>query len=409
VQYTVREFTCNACTNRCDIKEFDVAGEKTYWGDKCSDRFRKQVKVARTPVIEDLVAFRERQLEKDWLQAFAAGEGGGELRQLAERASLAGRLNSATRNRVGMPRAMYFYQRHPFWKAYFDALGCELLISGPTTKAVANAGIEETVAEPCFPIQIAHGHLKELTEAELDFVVVPAHINDATSNPEVQSHLCPFGQTLPFLLKHSPVTSRLRARYLSPLIHFRQGKDFVEKELWRQLGMHFASRRHHRLAVTLAFAAQEAFGQAIRSAGKRALEQIQASEASGIVLVGRPYNLYDPGLNLNLAAKLRQQYGVNIVPLDFIDSDAESLSELNSNMFWNYGRKILQTTLWSRRYPNLHLIYLTNFMCGPDSFLKTFAAQGAGQPFLTLQFDGHGNDAGMMTRCEAYLDSKGLL
>jgi len=32
-----------------------------------------------------------------------------------------------------------------------------------------------------------------------------------------------------------------------------------------------------------------------------------------------------------------------------------------------------------------------------------------GRPFLTLQFDGHGNDAGMMTRVEAYLESKGLL
>jgi hypothetical protein len=28
---------------------------------------------------------------------------------------------------------------------------------------------------------------------------------------------------------------------------------------------------------------------------------------------------------------------------------------------------------------------------------------------LTLQFDEHQNDAGAMTRCEAYLDSKGFL
>ena len=32
-----------------------------------------------------------------------------------------------------------------------------------------------------------------------------------------------------------------------------------------------------------------------------------------------------------------------------------------------------------------------------------------GKPFLSLQFDGHGNDAGILTRCEAYLDSKGML
>ena len=35
--------------------------------------------------------------------------------------------------------------------------------------------------------------------------------------------------------------------------------------------------------------------------------------------------------------------------------------------------------------------------------------QASGKPFLTLQFDEHQNDAGAMTRCEAYLDSKGFL
>ena len=33
----------------------------------------------------------------------------------------------------------------------------------------------------------------------------------------------------------------------------------------------------------------------------------------------------------------------------------------------------------------------------------------SGKPFLSLQFDEHQNDAGAMTRCEAYLDSKGFL
>ena len=59
--------------------------------------------------------------------------------------------------------------------------------------------------------------------------------------------------------------------------------------------------------------------------------------------------------------------------------------------------------------PNLHLVYISNFMCGPDSYIKHFARQTAGAPLLVLQFDGHGNDAGYMTRCEAYLDSKGIL
>jgi predicted nucleotide-binding protein (sugar kinase/HSP70/actin superfamily) len=136
---------------------------------------------------------------------------------------------------------------------------------------------------------------------------------------------------------------------------------------------------------------------------------LERASEKAIILVGRPYNIYDPGLNLNLAAKLRQQYGANVIPLDFITPDGVDINPLNVNMYWSNGRKILRTAIWSSRRQDMHMIYLTNFMCGPDSFIKSFAAYGSGKPFLTLQFDGHSNDAGMMTRCEAYLDSKGFL
>jgi predicted nucleotide-binding protein (sugar kinase/HSP70/actin superfamily) len=54
-------------------------------------------------------------------------------------------------------------------------------------------------------------------------------------------------------------------------------------------------------------------------------------------------------------------------------------------------------------------VHITNFKCGPDSYIKHFLGSACGKPFLSLQFDGHGNDAGFLTRCEAYLDSKGIL
>ena len=52
---------------------------------------------------------------------------------------------------------------------------------------------------------------------------------------------------------------------------------------------------------------------------------------------------------------------------------------------------------------------MTNFKCGPDSYIKHYIREASGKPFLMLQFDEHPNDAGAMTRCEAYLDSKGFL
>jgi predicted nucleotide-binding protein (sugar kinase/HSP70/actin superfamily) len=78
-------------------------------------------------------------------------------------------------------------------------------------------------------------------------------------------------------------------------------------------------------------------------------------------------------------------------------------------MYWNSGRRILAAAQLTRRHRNLHLVYISNFKCGPDSDIKSFLDDAAGKPSLVLQFDGHSNDAGFITRCEAYLDSKGFL
>jgi predicted nucleotide-binding protein (sugar kinase/HSP70/actin superfamily) len=162
-------------------------------------------------------------------------------------------------------------------------------------------------------------------------------------------------------------------------------------------------------AVAKAFDAQDRFTCQLKAAGRAALQALLRSGQQGIILLGRPYNVHDAGVNLSVASKLRDYYGVNCIPLDFLDVDHLDIRPINANMFWNLGRKILSAAKLSADHPNLHLIHITNFKCGPDSFIKHFIRHASNKPFLTLQFDGHSNDAGMMTRCEAYLDSKGIL
>ena len=60
LQLSTRDFVCKACSNLCDMKEFAIEGQKSYWGDKCSDKFRKPSATGRKPVIDDLFAFREK-------------------------------------------------------------------------------------------------------------------------------------------------------------------------------------------------------------------------------------------------------------------------------------------------------------------------------------------------------------
>ena len=385
VEFSSRDFVCHACSNYCDIKEFNIEGERTYWGDQCSDKFRKPARTDRKPVIDDLIGYRDRLLES----------------------CLADHVDGQPT--VGIPRAMFFFDRFPFWCTYFQSLGFNVQLSNSTDRRTATAGAEMAVAQPCFPVQVAHGHVRELLEKNLDYILLPNSVDAESPQNSVPSHLCPWNQTLPFVMRVAPHVEDAGVKLLAPTVHFREGHDFVAKEISKFAASLEIRTRKSNLAVRAAYAAQANFNRALLNAGECALARLEETGEPAVILLGRPYNLYDRGVNCDIPRKLRKTYGVNVIPMDFLALDEEDISSVNDNMFWNSGRRILAAALISRRLRNLHLIYISNFKCGPDSFIKSFLDDAAGVPSLVLQFDGHSNDAGFITRCEAYLESKGIL
>jgi predicted CoA-substrate-specific enzyme activase len=390
VDFTTRDFVCQACSNCCDMKEFKIEGERSFWGDKCGDRYRKRAKTDRKPVIADLLEHHQRLLEEPLLPA------------------------TGKRPVVGVPRAMFFYDRFPFWCAYFQKLGFDVVLSPPTDKNISALGDELAIAQPCFPVKVAHGHVQDLLSKNIDYVLVPNTVNsDVSAEAEdiyPESHLCPWNQTLPFVLRAVPQIEPMRDRILTPTVHFRCGYKHVEKAL-----ADFArerlkiSRATSNRAVAAAYAAQAKFSGAIQELGSAALATLERTNEPAIVLVGRAYNLYDRGINCDIPRKLRSLYGVNVLPMDFLPVELEDIRGVNPNMYWNSGRRILAAAQITRKFPKLHVVYISNFKCGPDSYIKSFIDDAARKPSLVLQFDGHANDAGFITRCEAYLDSKGFL
>lgn len=385
VRYELKEFTCKGCSNYCTIQEFTVDGEQTYWGDKCSDRYRKRKKVARTPVVEDLWKIRDDLL----------------------RVTLDGNGNSGPV--VGIPLALYTYDRLPFYGAYLNACGFRTVLSDPTNTAIANLGIESVVAEPCHPVIVAHGHVRSLLDRGVDAVWLPNVINSETEMMERESFVCVWGSTIPFVTEHAPALSGLRERMMKPTLHFREGIGQIKRALAGAVKPFGVSRARSDRAVDLAWRAQDDFHDALLETGRRALGQVRAANGKAVILVGRSYNVFDRAVNLSVASKLAAVYGINVIPMDFLDVAGTPIDHVNPNMYWNYGKRIIQTAVWMADKPEFDLIYITNFKCGPDSFVKQYIHEALGRPFLSLQFDGHSNDAGMMTRCEAYLDSKGFL
>jgi predicted CoA-substrate-specific enzyme activase len=389
VDYTVVDFVCKGCTNACDVRQFTIEGERTYWGDKCSDRYRKRAKVEKQPVVEDLIAVREKAL----MDAY----------------ELAVERTSHAAVSVGLARAMYTFDRLPFWSTFFAELGLRPVLSPESDRTIRETGVDATVAEPCFPIRAAHGHVDWLGRQGVDYIFLPNQLNEETEFPGTNSHACPWGQTLPFVVRTAPRLQAHADRILAPPVRFRLGTEVLVQDLAEMGAKLGLSKRRLAAAVAAGTAAQQRFRVALRAAGDRALDTLEESGELGILLIGRPYNMYDKGINMDVPRKLRKYYGVNVVPLDFLPLAGIDIRDMVPNMYWNYGRKILQAARYASDHPNMHLIYMTNFKCGPDSYIKHYVREACGKPFLTLQFDEHQNDAGAMTRCEAYLDSKGFL
>jgi len=197
--------------------------------------------------------------------------------------------------------------------------------------------------------------------------------------------------------------------FLAPRLHFQLGREQVKSGLYEAMRRLGVSRRASDRATDAAYAAQREFQSRLLEAGRKALEVLDHTGEPGLLLVGRPYNIYDRAVNCDIPRKLRHRYGANVIPIDFVVTGREPVDDLHPNMYWASGRKILSAARLASTRPNLHLVYISNFKCGPDSYIKHFTREAAGAPLLVLQFDGHGNDAGYMTRCEAYLDSKGIL
>ena len=131
------------------MKEFVIEGQKSYWGDKCSDKFRK-------PSTHGPQAGDRRPVRLP--RAVAGG---------------AARRRPAGKFKVGLPRAMSMLDRLPFWKRYFAELGMQTVLSPVTDPRISAGGIELAVAQPCYPVQVAHGHVQALIEAGVDYVWLP--------------------------------------------------------------------------------------------------------------------------------------------------------------------------------------------------------------------------------------------
>jgi len=383
--YSVDKFTCKACSNQCEIRRVTIEGEgkPLFYGGRC-ERYEVEERKGKGKDIPNLFEERTRLLMGDYREE-----------------------EKDERITIGIPRGlMVFYKQFPFWRTFFEELGFRVVLSNPTNRKMITSSLERLQAETCFPVEVMHGHVYDLTEKDVDYIFLPSIVNaKASKDNPTKNYNCPWIQTLPYMIRAAFKGTEAEKRLLIPVLHFKYVGRVLNGELSAFMQEKFGVAKSRTLkAIRKADRVQTSFEETLEERGRAALENLPEGKEA-VVLIGRPYNTSDPELNLHLVEKLIN-LDVLPIPIDFLPLSKEYIFDDYSMMYWPNGRNILAAARIVARDDRLHAVYLGNFRCGPDSFLSHFVREELkDKPYLQIEVDEHSADAGMITRCEAFLDS----
>jgi len=391
---------CGGAGNKCRIDSIRtiVAGQRQRftWGGGCSlhdkgTRKRKLPDRAPDP-------FRERdELLQRLCEATAAAPPDAPLPAAGPTAQ---RVRSP---RVALADEFLLKGLFPFFAVFLRRLGCELWWPAPADQATLKRGIQAANIPFCAPMQLFHGLAAQMAEAQPDYVFVPMLRSTPRCNGEADAAVCPIAQGCGDVLKWD-LQGRLNGNLLSPVMDLGRGNlasvEFLEScaRLAAQLGV---TDERWRTAHRAAALAQAQFERDCEAIGHRALAFCRAHDLVPVVVLGRPYTIYNRVLNSNVPALLREQ-GAIAIPVDCYPLPADA--PVFDDIYWGHSQRSLRAAHHIRRTPGVWSVFCSNYACGPDSFgLHFYAYLMEGKPYAIIETDGHAGDAGTKTRLEAFL------
>jgi len=307
---------------------------------------------------------------------------------------------------IGLPESLSTTGLLPFWAGFLGELKLRIKLDGPTDAHVKEMGAALAAADFCFPVKAHLGHVKRcLADPEVDHVLVPFFISDRPNDKTSQALVCPYVESSPGVVR-CVVGGDAASRLVSPILDFRWSDDKQADELFRSFSdvIPGLTGREVRRALDAARQSYLEFYSTAVEKGRQLLADLRREGRKAIVFVGRPYNVRDQGLNLAIP-KLFAQHNCHVIPHELLPFKPESLGPEFRNVFWAYGQKVLSALRQVGEDDLLYAVYLSNFSCGPDSFLLTYAEEVMkDKPFLVLELDEHGSEGGYQTRIEAFLD-----
>lgn len=314
--------------------------------------------------------------------------------------------------RIGIPRALLYYEFFPLWKTFFETLNSdiEVVVSKPTTRKTIEKGSEYTIDEACLPFKVHRGHVIELRD-KVDYIFIPR-----VASSKKSEHMCAKFLGLPDSVRNT--VPGLENKLIDT--NFDANTRSLKKSFY-ELGKTIAAKSDVKLAYKKGVEAQEKFYRASQRIQNpenitRILENKPLKEPTKhshtIALIGHPYNLNDSYVNMNIIKKLEDQ-DFSVVTSDMLPEETtnKEADEISKEIYWTFSKRIVGACGYYAKQDYVDgIIFLLSFPCGPESLTEAITRnklKGKTPPMMTLVIDALTSDTGMETRIEAFTEMIG--
>lgn len=292
---------------------------------------------------------------------------------------------------VGLPRALLYHKYAPLWKTFFESLGCKVLVSPATNRAILTQGLQLAIDETCLPVKVFLGHVHSLIE-KADYIFIP-HILTLHASERMCVKLFALGD----LVRN--VFRGVR------LLEYDVDNEKRRTEFWGMVRIGLRLNPNIIAVLRAVFAARAALAKHNQAELLKQQKQVEVEHDCRVLVVAHKYVTHDALMGQPISAILRN-LGVGVVYADIADSDAARTRsrEISADCYWTYSKELLGGLAIYKDSVD-GIIFLTTFPCGPDSLIFTLCQYVLkDKPSCVLTLDELQGDAGLKTRLESFVD-----
>ena len=391
------------CDRRCEIAMIDIDGIQYPFGGACNRYYNLRHNKKCNHKRLDFIKTRQKLIfEKYGAKCVSEMDQGTAANP--DR-TLSGGKKKNSGKRIAINRSFMVNTYYPLYSTFFAELGFEPVLPDAYTQE----GIDQRNAAFCYPGELAHGYFHSLLEMKNapEYIFLPHFKTVPASDGNTSSQVCPFVQGETFYLRATfreklDALKRRGTKVITPLLDLTKGLKSAKKPLVEAVIQMGVKNKAASAAFETALKQQMECIAEMREIGRKAMEELEANpDKTGVVIFARPYNGFVEEAHMGIPAKLASR-NIPVIPFDFLLFDGEKSKR---HMYWGMGHRILQAARVVKKHPQLFGTFITNFSCGPDSFIIGYFRDIMGRkPSLTLELDSHTADAGLETRIEAFLD-----